>query len=213
MSKKILIVGTSQELDKLEENTNISKILEQQFIIYCINTSYIYFKNIDSLFLNGHRFKNFTDKDLNEGRYIGSIFTTTELPNIHNIKVRQLHLENMYKYNNYININIKKPLPHGPTTLLDIVFPVCCYFNHKQIYLFGLNYPKRAKDYIRFKKDKNLVNRNDSWDKQTELNYAHKKLLLWKEYFEQHNIDCFDLSEQSETPFIKKSLTSEILRD
>lgn len=196
-----LIIGTGKEIEIFEDSSIVKK-LEQNFIIYCINSSYYYFNKIDSLFLNCE-FKNFSDKDLLP-RQIKKIYCQCFMKNITEIPVKKYNIEpaTYFKLNNNISVNIDDNLPHGPTTLLDIVFPVCGYLGHKNIYLFGLNYPKREENYIRFNKDSDIIKRNATT--QNELNLAHKKIKLWHKYFKKNNVNCFDLSKKSETPFIKK---------
>ena len=106
-----------------------------------------------------------------------------------------------------IKIDPNEVLPHGPTTLLDIVFPVCVFNKVKNIYLFGLEYNQDSERYFRHKVDSNYIDRsNPLMDKNIELEFARKKLIIWKDFFEKRNINCIDLSSKSETPFQKMKL-------
>ena len=43
-------------------------------------------------------------------------------------------------------------------------------------------------------------------DRNKELEFAQKKLKIWNEFFIKNDIECFDLSNLSNTPFQKEKL-------
>lgn len=199
--ESVLILGTSPEIEILKDKNLVDK-LENIYSIFCVNTSYYYFNNIHSLFLSG-RFKNFSDNDFKD-KNIKNIYTPVSMQNIKNIKVKVFSIGGD---GSTISTDIDKPLPHGPTTLLDIVFPVCGFYKIKNIYILGAEYQKDHTKYKRFYKDSSLLDRGKpAMNREKELQLAHKKLLLWHKYFKDNNINCFALSEKSETPFTKIKL-------
>lgn len=194
--ESVFICGTSPEIEVLQD-TSIVENLENKYLIYCMNTSYYYFNRVDSLFLSG-RFKNFSD-DRFLNKNIKTIYTPLPMNNIKKIKVKKFSLGGD---KNTISTDINKPLPHGPTTLLDIVFPVCGYEKVKNIFILGAEYQKDPLKYQRFSEDSGILDRSTpSMNKEKELYLAHKKLLLWHKYFKDNKINCFALSSKSETPF------------
>jgi hypothetical protein len=205
-NSSVFICGTSPEIEILN-NKDLVKKIEDNFFVLCINTSYHYFNNISCIFFNG-RYReldelNFSNKKIDE-IYIPS-------PNkIKEYKTQNYCIEtNTEKYVDSIETDLNKCLPHGPTTLLDIVFPFCAFHEVKNIYLLGAEYIKKSDEYKRHKYDNMYLDRfNFMMDRNLELDFSHKKLNLWKQYFDKNNINCFALSEKSETPFEKLNINN-----
>ena len=203
----ILICGTSKEIEILKD-LDLVKRIEDKFFVFCINTSYSYFNKISCLFLNG-RFTHLTDESF-VGKEVDQIFINSRYHNFSSIKTNVYDIKFIQgKYQSEIDININNILPHGPTTLLDIVFPFCCFNNVKNIFILGAEYPKDEIKYERHADDKKIIDRiGGILDRHTEMEMAHKKLNLWNEYFKNNKINCYALSENSETPFQKTTLSN-----
>jgi len=201
----ILICGTSKEIERLKD-VDLVKRIEDKFFVFCINTSFLYFNKISCLFLSP-RFTHLTD-EIFVGKEIDEIFIGFRPHNINSIKTNVYDLKFLSgKYQSEIDININNILPHGPTTMLDIVFPFCGFNKVKNIFILGAEYPKNEIQYERHSDDKKIVDRiGGILDRHTEMEMAHKKLILWNEYFKHNNINCYALSENSETPFEKINL-------
>lgn len=197
----VLICGTSPAIEIFEDQ-NLVNIVQEKFSIFCANTSYYYFDNIDGLFVNG-KFTSLSDEQLS-AKKIGTIFSSVPMNQIKNIHKKMYIID--WEWSLDISIDIDKPLVHGPTTMLDIVFPCCGYYGVKNIYIIGAEYA----NFKRFSKDSSILPRSEhNWpigSKEKELNLAHQKLKVWHEYFKSNNIKCFALSEDSETPFDKIKL-------
>jgi len=200
----VFIFGTSPEIEILKDGLLVKKI-EDNFKVLCINSSFHYFKKIDCLFLNG-RFQNFGDSDFSN-KLIDEIYIGRN-SFIKNYKIINFCLKRSSNFFlDEIKTDLNGCLPHGPTTLLDIVFPFCVYNEVKNIYILGAEYNQNLD--LRHKDDSIYINRNQPrMDKELELQFAKKKLVTWKNYFETNNINCFALSYNSQTPFEKKSLES-----
>jgi hypothetical protein len=201
----VFICGTSQEIEILKDS-ELAKKIEDKFFVFCINSSYLYFNNISRLFLSA-RFIHLTDNNF-KGRKIDEIFIGSPSHLFRSIKTNVYSL--LMKPNEYqpkIDVNINNILPHGPTTMLDIVFPFCCFNGVKNIYILGAEYPKDEMQYQRHIKDKQVLDRSATMiDRSLEMKMAHDKLNLWDKYFRDNEINCFALSANSETPFEKINL-------
>lgn len=203
-NSSVFICGTSDEIEILKDS-NIVKKIEDSFYVLCINTSFHFFNSISSLFLNG-RFKNFTDTDFKNKKidqiYV-SFFMDSKKYEIKNFRIKT----DAQNYCSEIKTNLNEILPHGPTTMLDVVFPFCAFNKVKNIYILGAEYSQNLDNYNRHSNDNYYIDRSIlTMDKKLELEYAHKKLNVWNDYFNNNGINCFALSERSETPFLKKNL-------
>lgn len=204
-NSSVFICGTSKKIEILE-NQNLIKKLEEKFLIITINSSFHYFNKISTAFLNP-RFFSISDMQL-KPKIIGEIFSSAHLKNIKNYKVKYYSIKtSTSEYSGEISFDLNKSLPHGPTTLLDIVFPFCVFNNVKNIYLFGLDYPKNESNYKRHKNENIYIERKGfAMNKKKEMNFAHKKLKLWSKIFDKNNINCYSLSDNDEIPFEKKNI-------
>jgi hypothetical protein len=201
----VFICGTSEDIEILEQIEIRNKIQEKFFVI-SINSSFHYFEKISTLFLN-ERFSSLSDSDL-FGKEIGEIFSSSPIENITLQEKKYFSVDvQLNQYCPSISWDLNKTLPHGPTTLLDVVFPFCVFNDVKNIYLFGMNFSSNPKEYERHKNDSLYVKeRNLSMNKELEMKFAHKKLKIWKDLFEKMEINCFSVSENNTTPFEGKNL-------
>jgi len=171
----------------------------------CINSAFHFFPALDFLFYNG-RFAALGDEDYHQ-RSIGTIFSPVDLPKVKGYNVFRFHTRQR-DFASKISTNILEPLPHGPTTMLDIVFPTCAYMGFKEIYILGAEY-RRDIEYKRFHGDAAISDRKDpTMDRQQEMELAHSRLREWDQYFTEAGISCFALSKNSQTPFRKIELES-----
>jgi hypothetical protein len=203
-SKRALIVGTSPEAEILRDEALVKNLLPR-FTILCINTAYQFFPALDFLFFNG-RFTSLSDAHFYP-RVIGTIFSPLEMPRVRDYQIFPFQIRGG-DFAAKISTDILSPLPHGPTTLLDIVFPACAYLGFKELYILGAEY-RRDVEYKRFEGDSAVVNRaKPSMNRQLEMELAHIRLQEWKEIFDASGISCFALSPLSQTPFPKVDLNS-----
>ena len=204
-NSSVFICGTSPEVSILE-NKNISNKIENNFLVLCVNSSFHYFEKIDCLFLN-NRFKNLSISNFNNKK-INKIFTPFINENFNKFDTFYFCVNtSLMKFDEEISLDLNSCLPHGPTTLLDIVFPFCVYNNVKKIYLYGFEYPINPDKYERHSNEKLYIDRSEIvMDRNKELEFAQKKLKIWNEFFIKNDIECFDLSNLSNTPFQKEKL-------
>ena len=203
-SKRALIIGTSPESEILRDEALVKDLL-QRFSILCINTAYQFFPALDFLFLNG-RFTSLGDTHFSP-RVIGSIFSPLPMSRVRDYKIFPFQIRGG-DFAAKISTDILQPLPHGPTTLLDIVFPACVYIGFKELYILGAEY-RRDVEYKRFEGDSAVVNRSKpSMDRELEMALAHIRLQEWKEFFDDSGVSCFGLSPLSQAPFPKVDLSS-----
>jgi hypothetical protein len=203
-SKRALIVGTSPESEILRDEALVRNLL-QGFSIMCINSAFQFFPALDFLFFNG-RFTSLGDANFHP-RTIGTIFSPVDMFRVKSYPVFRFHTM-PGTFTSKISTDIFAPLPHGPTTLLDIVFPACAYMGFKEIYILGAEY-RRDVEYKRFEGDSAVVNRSQpTMNRQLEMELAHLRLQQWHAYFRAAGISCFALSENSQTPFPKVALSS-----
>jgi hypothetical protein len=203
-STRALIIGTSPEAEVLRDSALALRLMKN-FTIMCINTAYDFFPILDFLFFNG-RFTQLSDESFHP-RTIGLIFSPVDMPKIRNYKIFRFHTRQR-DFESKISVDISKPLPHGPTTLLDIVFPACGFMEFKEIYILGAEY-RRNVEYKRFSGDEAIVNRAEpTMPRDLEMALAHKRLLQWDCYFKETGVSCFALSRHSETPFQKVDIES-----
>jgi len=203
-SSRALIVGTSTESEILNDEALVRKLIPR-FTIMCINSAFHYFPALDFLFFNG-RFTALGDEHFHP-RTIGTIFSPVDMLMVKNYKIFRFHTR-QGDFASKISTNISAPLPHGPTTLLDIVFPACAHLGFKEIYILGAEY-RQDIEYKRFSGDDAIVNRSQpTMNRQAEMELAHIRLNEWHQYFESAGISCFALSKNSQTPFKKIELES-----
>ncbi|NBV86397.1 MAG: hypothetical protein EBS01_09085 [Verrucomicrobia bacterium] len=203
-STRALIVGTSTETEILNDKSLVMRLIPK-FTIMCINTAFHYFPALDFLFFNG-RFTSLGDEDF-QPRSIGTIFSPVDMVKVKHYRIFRFHTR-QGDFASKISTDITAPLPHGPTTLLDIVFPACAHLGFKEIYILGAEYRKDI-EYKRFPEDAAIVNRaQPTMNRQAEMELAHLRLQEWNAYFEATGISCFALSKNSQTPFKKIELES-----
>jgi len=203
-SSRVLVVGTSPEAEVLKDEALVRRLM-QNFTIMCINSSFHFFPVLDFLFFNG-RFTSLSDESFNS-RTIGLILSPVDMPRIKQYKIFRFHTR-QGDFASPISTNITEPLPHGPTTLLDIVFPACGYMGFKEIYILGAEY-RRDVEYKRFSGDELIVNRTEpTMPRRLEMELAHIRLQQWQRYFEGAGVSCCAISKNSETPFKKVGLES-----
>lgn len=201
----VFICGTSPEIEIFNDTTLVNTI-ENKYPILAINTAYVYFNHVSTLFLSG-RFKHLTDDDF-IGKKVDEIFTTENRHNFRSIKTNVYSLVvDKENFCDKIETDINRKLPHGPTALLDIVFPFCAFNEVSNIYILGCEYQKDPNIYTRHSLDSKILDRSiPAMDKQKELDWSHRKLEIWNDFFKQRGVNCYALSEKSETPFIKLSI-------
>lgn len=204
-NSSVFICGTSPEVSILEDKNILNKI-ENDFLVLCVNSSFHYFDKIDCLFLNG-RFSNIDISNFNNKR-INKIFIPFINEKFNTFDTSFFCLKiSLMKFYEEISSDLNSCLPHGPTTLLDIVFPFCVFNKVKKIYLFGFEYPTNPDKYERHSNEKLYIDRSEIvMDRNKELEFAQKKLKIWNEFFIKNDIECFDLSNLSNTPFQKEKL-------
>jgi hypothetical protein len=200
----LLIVGTSREIEVFEDK-RLVETLEKKIPILCINTSFHYFNHISCLFLNS-RFRNMEIDGMADKR-IDEIYTPFAWAS-HDRKVHHFRVNvNTERYSPEISCDLNKILPHGPTMLLDIVFPYCVFHKVRTIYILGAEYDFKDDVYKRHTHDSRYINRPiPTMDRSMEHRFAMQKLHVWKEFFSKNQIDCYALSQHSKTPFQKRSL-------
>lgn len=205
----VFVCGTSPEIEVLSDRS-ISESISSKYKVLCINTSFHYFDSISSLFLNG-RFSHVSDHTF-LGKRIDRVYTSFDC-DIKAYPLRYYRVAvSVERFCPEIHFDLNKVLPHGPTTLLDVVFPFCVFNKVSNIYILGAEYMRNRDSARRHSKDNFYVDRSvPSMDAAKEMEYAHRKLQLWKACFDSMGINCFALSERSETPFQKIGL-GDILR-
>jgi hypothetical protein len=201
-NSSVFICGTSPEIEILNDKELVKKI-ENNYKVLCINSSFHYFDRIDCVFFNS-RFKILKDSDFSN-KIIDEIYIPQQIF-IKNYKIVNFCVNSIKNvYFDEIKTKLDGCLPHGPTTLLDIVFPFCVYNEVKNIFILGAEYNQNLD--VRHSQDSTYVERKTyGMDRNLEINFAKKKLLIWKNYFEKNNINCYALSDKSETPFEKINL-------
>ncbi len=200
----VFIAGTSREIEVFE-NKGLVERLERKLPVFCINTAYHYFNRISCLFLNG-RFRNMRHDGMT-GKEIDEIYAPFDLKSgdrtVRNFRI----IENTKEYSPEISIDLNNALPHGPTTLLDIVFPFCAFHKVRRMYILGAEYNMEDTSNLRHTYDSLHIDRsNPRMDRQLEYRFAMQKLDAWKEFFSRTQTECFVLSDKSKTPFQKMSL-------
>jgi len=200
----VFIAGTGRSIEVFEDK-GLVEILEKRLPVLCINTSFHYFNHISCLFLNG-RFRNM-DYNVLAGKVIDEIYAPFRWGS-KDRTARQYRVNvNTELYSPEISFDLNQTLPHGPTTLLDVVFPYCVFHKIRRIYILGAEYDFEDAGNHRHAKDSLYINRSTpAMDRKTEHQFALRKLDTWNEFFMKNQIDCYALSEESNTPFQKSSL-------
>jgi hypothetical protein len=200
----VFICGTSPEVEVLNDR-HITESISKRYKVLCINSAFHYFDTIYALFLNG-RFRHVTDSTFT-ARRIGQIFTPFDC-DIRDHPLRHYLVDvDPERFHPEIHFDLNKVLPHGPTTLLDVVFPFCVFNKVSKIFILGAEYMRMPDGVRRHSMDGLYVDRSKpSMDTGLEMEFAHWKLQIWKACFESFGIECFALCDRSETPFEKMDL-------
>ena len=198
----VIVVGTSPEIEVFEDRSLVDRV-QRRFRVLCINTSFHYFDNITCLFVNG-RFRNLDSETLS-GKTVQEIYVPFPWKSpTHTVRHYRLATSTRV-YKPEISTDLNGVLPHGPTTLLDIVFPFCVFHRVRSIHLIGTEYnavaPGRHRHdgtYV----DRSIPSMNSLWERA----FALRKLHAWKDFLAASRIECFALSPNSKTPFRKRAL-------
>lgn len=201
----VLVVGTSREIEIFNDR-RLAERVEEKLHILCINTAFHYFNRISCLFLNG-RFTEF-DLGVTKGKVIDEIYAPIGCIS-YDVKVQNFSVvASLDRYSPEISTDLNKPLPHGPTTMLDIVFPFCAFHKVGSIHIIGAEYNTENPRQQRHIRDAAYLDRSTpSMDRELENAFALRKLDAWHDYFHRNNMECFALSPHSKTPFRKKHLS------
>lgn len=192
-----LICGTGPSLDCLEDRSLVEALCAR-FNIFCVNTSHHYFNDIDIQFIGG-RYLLQVQKEFFRNKRVKFLIGESNQAHLPYPYIKTTTLLSFDDYEPSISTDITVPLPHGPTTILDIVIPTCIFCGIKWIYLLGTEYPRS--NYRRFAKDRRpgelvdgkLVFTNPDLHNE-EMNWAHRKWETWKEYFKIMGVSVIDLS-------------------
>lgn len=200
----VFICGTSPEVEVLNDRL-ITESVSKRYKVLCINTAFHFFDTISALFLNG-RFRHVDDRAF-KGKNIGQVFTPFDC-DVRDHPLRHYHVDvSIGRYLPEIHFDLNKALPHGPTTLLDVVFPFCVFNDVSRIFILGAEYIRNPVGPPRHSMDAVYVDRSvPSMDAVLENEYSQRKLKTWKSCFDSKGIGCFALSARSETPFEKIDL-------
>lgn len=201
--RRALICGTGPSLDVLSDKALVEHIAKTCHI-FCVNTAHHYFDTVDVLFIGPRcdyartvRSSHFDGKAV--VFYVGS--ANSEVPGVHIlVTVRNDHWPAPE-----LSDDITKPLPFGPTTILDSVVPTAMFCGMKELYFIGAEYA-RTGPYRRFYGDSRYRDGNARIGFAGEIDAAHVKWKLWKDYFSAHGIVAKDLSLLGELPFDKASI-------
>lgn len=188
VSKKeaTLICGTGPSLECLEDRALV-KALCNRFNIFCVNSSHYYFDDIDVQFIGGGYLLQVT-QDKFRNKTVKFLIGDSNKANLRFPFIQTRTVLSLDKYEPAISSDITVPLPHGPTTILDIAIPTCMFCGVKQIYLLGAEYSRT--NFRRFTID----SQRPMGGFPHEMELAHRKWETWKEYFKIVGVSVVDLS-------------------
>lgn len=169
--KRVLICGTGPSLQRLEDPALVAAIARTH-CIFCVNTAHHFFTSVDILFIGPRceyartvRWQHF------DGKRVMRFFVGADAAQVPGTRVPVV-LRDDPRPLPVISTDITQPLPHGPTTILDLAVPTAMFCGMTEVCFIGAEY-HRAQPYTRFGADATYRDGNSRIGFSGEMYRAH----------------------------------------